>query len=178
MAMQMTVEVESSEEGLNRARHLLQNGRFVDASATCRDILNQEPDHRDALYTLAVAERLSKDAPAALGTLEHLIGSNPSYGRAWQERGHCLRDLGRTEEAFAAYQSAITHNGALAASWRMLAQLHRAAGRDAQAGFAESQFTYLSSLPPELQTVASYIQEGRIVKAEQVCRAFLQREFF
>jgi len=174
--MQTAVEVESSEDGLRRARRLLQNGRFGDAGAACREILDREADHREALYTLAVAQRFGKDAPAALLTLARLTGLAPSYGRAWQERGHCLRDLGLIEEAFAAYQSAVTHNGALAASWRMLAELHRAAGRDAQADFALSQFAYLSALPAELQSVASFIQEGRLNKAEDLCRAFLQRE--
>ena len=174
--MHVTGEVESPEEGLRRARHLLQNGRFADAAAACRDILNQAADHHEALYTLAVAQRFGKDASAALLTLGRLTGLTPSYGRAWQERGHSLRDLGLVDEAFAAYQSAVTHNGALAASWRMLAELHRAAGRDAQADFANSQFAYLSALPAELLSVASFIQEGRLSKAEAICRAFLQRE--
>ena len=174
--MQMTGEVESPEAGLRRARHLLQNGRLAEAGAACRDILKLDADHREALYTLAVTQRFGKDASAALVTLGRLIGLAPSNGRTWQERGHCLRDLGRMEEAFAAYQAAVTHNGALAASWRMLAELHRSASRDAQADFAESQFAYLSALPAELQSVASLIQEGRVSKAEELCRAFLQRE--
>jgi tetratricopeptide (TPR) repeat protein len=174
--MQVTAQVESPEEGLRRARQFLQNGRFADAADTCRDILTSDANNSDALYTLAVAQRFGKDVIPALSTLAHLINLAPSYGRAYQERGHCLRDLGRTEEAFAAYQAAITHNGALAASWRMLAELHRAAGRDGQADFAESQFVYLTALPAELQSVASLIQEGKIAKAETLCRAFLQRE--
>jgi tetratricopeptide (TPR) repeat protein len=176
MTVQMTAEVESPEGGLSRARHLMQNGRFGDAVTACREILTREADHHEALYTLAVAQRFSKDVTAALATLTHLIALTPSYGRAWQERGHCLRDLGLVEEAFVAYQSAITHNGALPASWRMLAELHRNAGRNAQADFAESQFAHLAGLPAELQSVASMIQEGRISKAETLCRAFLQRE--
>ena len=176
MAMQMTSEVESPEDGLRRARQMLQNGRVGEAVAACNHILRADADHRDALYTLAVAQRFAKDLPASLSTLARLIALHPSYGRAWQERGHCLRELGRSEEAFAAYQAAITHNGALAASWRRLAELHSAAGRDAQADFAGSQYAYLSALPAELQTVASFIQEGRLAKAEAMCRAFLQRE--
>ncbi len=174
--MQLAAEVENPEEGLRRARQLLQSGRFADAASLCHTLIDQQPDNQEALYTLAVAQRFGKDAVAALATIGRLIDLAPSYGRAHQERGHCLRDLGRNEEAFVAYQSAITHNGALAASWRMLAELHRAAGRDAQADFAGSQFTYLTALPPELQSVASFIQEGRIGKAETLCRAFLQRE--
>ena len=175
MTVQLANEVESPEAGLNRARQLTQGGRFRDAIAVCEDILRAEPDHRDALYALAVAQRFNKDLLAALTTTGRLTAVAPSYGRAWQERGHCLRDLGRREEAFAAYQAAISHNGALAASWRMLAEMHHAAGRRTQADFAEAQYEYLSSLPRELQSVASFIQEGRLAKAETLCRAFLQR---
>ena len=174
--MQMPIEVASPEEGLRSAREFLKNGRFAEAIAACEDILRDHAQHGEALYTLAVAQRFGKDAEAALRTLDQLVAQAPSYGRAWQERGHCLRDLGRPEDAFGAYQAAVTHNGALAASWRMLAELHRRAGRTAQAEFAEAQFVYLSNLPAPLQSVASLIQEGKLTKAETICRAFLQRE--
>jgi tetratricopeptide (TPR) repeat protein len=163
------------EAALRGARQALQAGRVGDAQAGCEALLKSAPDSIEALYTLAVAQRMQRDIPAALAALARLIAINSSYGRAWQERGHCLRDLGQREEALAAYQRAVTHNGALAASWRQIAELHEAAGREAPARFAEGQYAYLAALPPELQSVASFIQEGRIAKAEQLCRAFLQR---
>jgi tetratricopeptide (TPR) repeat protein len=173
--MQAALSADTIEEALKRARSLLQSGRPAEAQAECLVILEQAPDHVEALYTLAVSQRMGGDAAAAMATLDHLHEVAPSYGRGWQERGHCLRDLGKATDATAAYQNAITHNGALAASWRMLAQLHAQAGRDAQADFAQGQFDYLSALPPELQSVASLIQENRVQKAEQLCRNFLQR---
>jgi tetratricopeptide (TPR) repeat protein len=160
---------------LREARAHLQNARLADAAAICRTLLQAIPNNIDALYTLAVAQRMQRQMTAALSILDELNALDPSYGRAWQERGHCLRDLGKSDEAVAAYQKAVTHNGALAASWRQLSVFHAAAGRDAQANFAQSQFAFLSQLPPELQSVASFIQEGKIFKAEQLCRAFLQR---
>ena len=160
---------------LRDARAHLQNARLAQAATTCGQLLAIAPDNIDAVYTLAVTQRMLRQIPTALTTLDQLIALDPSYGRAWQERGHCLRDSGRTEEAIAAYQRAVTHNGALVASWRLLAELHQAAGRDAPADFAQAQYSHLSQLPPELLSVASFIQEGRIFKAEQLCRAFLQR---
>lgn len=174
--MEAAIDASHPDDDVRSARALLQSGRIGEAEAACTNILQDFPDHGEALYTLAVAQRIGKNPLTALATIARLITLNPSYGRAWQERGHCLRDLARPEEAFSAYQSAITHNGALAASWRQLATLHRAAGRDAQAAFAMSQFEFLSALPPELQSVASLIQENRLSKAETLCRAFLQRE--
>ena len=160
---------------LREARGHLQNGRLNEAAITCARLLETTPGNIDTLYTLAVVQRMQKQVPAALITLNKLIEIDPSYGRGWQERGHCLRDMGRQEEAVAAYQRAVTHNGALVASWRQLAEFHAAGGRDGPAGFARAQHEHLAQLPPELLSVASLIQEGRIFKAEQLCRAFLQR---
>ena len=166
---------ETIDAALREARAHLQNARLAEAAVSCTQLLDIAPDNLDALYTLAVAQRMQRQIPKALATLDQLIAINPSFGRAWQERGHCLRDSGRTEEAIAAYQRAVTHNGALVASWRLLSELHDAAGREGPADFATAQYAHLSKLPPELLSVASFIQEGRIFKAEQLCRAFLQR---
>ncbi len=161
---------------LHAARTHIQNARLAEAAKVCADLLNLAPDNIDGLYTLAVTQRMQRNVSAALETLDHLIAIDPGYGRAWQERGHCLRDTGQQEAALAAYQRAVTHNGALVASWRLLSELHNAAGRETPASFARAQYEHLSELPPELLSVASWIQEGRLFKAEQLCRAFLQRE--
>ncbi len=166
---------ETADLALREARSHLQNARLAEATSLCQKLLILAPDNIDALYTFAVANRMQRDIPAALATIDKLIAIDPSYGRAWQERGHCFRDSGQSEAAIAAYQRAVTHNGALVASWRLLSELHKAAGRDAPADFARAQYSHLSQLPPELLSVASFVQEGRIFKAEQLCRAFLQR---
>jgi tetratricopeptide (TPR) repeat protein len=166
---------ESIDAALREARSHLQNARLNEAASACQRLLKTAPSNVDGLYTLAVAQRMQRNIPAALSTLDQLIAIDPSYGRAWQERGHCLRDSGLVEEAIAAYQRAVTHNGALVASWAQLVKFHGKAGRDTAAEFARLQHIHLSQLPPELLSVASFIQEGRIFKAEQLCRAFLQR---
>ena len=172
---QTVIEPTSSEQSLGRARKLLQDGQMPAAAQLCEDVLRAEPENRDALYTLAVVRRFQRDLPGALALADQLIAADPSNGRAHQERGHCLRDMGDTPGAFAAYQNAVAHNAALAGSWNMLAKIHTAAGRTEPAEFAETQRDYLTNLPPELQTVASLIQEGRYLKAEKICRGYLQR---
>jgi tetratricopeptide (TPR) repeat protein len=166
---------ESIEQSVQDARKLLQQGRFPDTMRVCAALLQIAPDNRDALYMLAVAQRYGGDRLAALATIARLIEIDTAYGRAHQERGHGLRDLGRAGEALAAYQNAVTHNASLVGSWTAIVELHTAAGRPERADFARDQMAYLSSLPPELLTVSSMIAEGRILKAEKLCRAFLQR---
>ena len=160
---------------VTQARAAVQNGHLNIAIMRAKEALDIDPAHQDARYTLAVAYRLGGQQAEALATIGQLIAEHPTYGRAYQERGHALRDAGRIEEALAAYQDAVTHNNALLASWRMLNTIHTKAGRFEAAKFAQAQCSYLDSLPPELQSVASLIQEGRLLKAETLCRSFLQK---
>ncbi len=162
------------DDRLAQARALLQNSEFSKAMALCQAVLEAEPEHREALYILAVAQHYSGSIKAALATLDQLIALEPSLGRAHQERAHCLRDMGDQRGALSGYQTAVAHNAALVASWQMISALQARAGNPAAAEFAQDQYAYLSALPPELLGVANLIQEGRLLKAENLCRSFLQ----
>ena len=169
--MSVTVDIDAE---IARARALLQDGRSVDAAASCYAMLEAEPDNSDALYTLVVAERYGRNLDRALALVDRLIALDATNGRAHQERGHCLRDSGDLQAALTCYQIAVSHNTALIGSWTMLAELHAAAGQVQAADQATAQREYLASLPPELLSVTSLVQEGRIKKAENLCRYFLQ----
>lgn len=156
------------------ARRLIQQGQVGQSIALCRAVLADDPVDKDALYILAVALRLQRNFDAALPVIDKVIEIDPADGRAHQERGHCLRDMGRRDEAFLSYQAAVAYNAALHGSWKMLASYHAEQGRSEAAEFAEAQCQYLANLPPELQSVASLIQEGKLLKAENICRYFLQ----
>jgi tetratricopeptide (TPR) repeat protein len=163
-----------SDTLLVRARALLQNAAFSEAVGLCDQVLTDHPENTEALYTKAIALRFQRDIQGALRAITQLVEIDPGNGRAHQERGHCLRDIGDTAGSFVAYQDAVTRNAALLASWKMLSRLHADAGRDEAADFADTQSEYLGKLPPQLLTVASLIQEGRYLKAEAMCRQFLQ----
>jgi tetratricopeptide (TPR) repeat protein len=165
---------QENEAKIGEARSLLQAGRLADAAKLCDGVLSGEPENRDALYTLAVAQRMQKNFDRALSLNRALIALDPSNGRAHQEMGHCLRDMGNASASISAYQEAVARNNALIGSWQMLERLHGQAGNEGAADFAAVQMEYLASLPPQLQSVASLIQEGKMYKAEQICRHFLQ----
>ena len=166
---------EEADKLVASAKEALQRGQLAEAERLCVEVIERQPRHRNALYLLAAVQRYARRPLDGLATLAKLIEADPGYGRAYQERGHCLRALGRTEDALAAYQDAIAYNVGLLASWRILAELHEAAGRSDQAKYARAQCAYLESLPAELQSVLSLIQEHRLRQAEDLCRAFLQQ---
>ena len=152
----------------------LQRGRLGEAERLCNEALEQSPDHREALYLLGVVQRYARRPGDGLETIARLIALDGGYGRAHQERGHCLRALGRNDDALLAYQDAVAFNAGLLASWRMLAELHALAGRSEAADFARAQCAYLESLPEQLQAVVSLVHEKRLARAETLCRAYLQ----
>jgi tetratricopeptide (TPR) repeat protein len=166
---------DEAERLVEAARTDLQRGQMGDAEGKCLDALRQNPDHHEALYLLAVIQRFSRRPLESLANIARLIDVDPGNGRAYQERGHCLRALGRTDDALAAFQHAVAYNSGLLASWRVLAEMHERAGRKETAGFARQQCAYLESLPDELQAVIRLIQENRLRKAENLCRAYLQQ---
>ena len=164
----------SVESEVKRAQALLGRGAYADARAIAIQLEAQVPENRDVLYARAVASRYLDDLDDALTTLGRLERHHPGYGRLFQERGHCLRRRGDEDGATQAYQRAVALNAALPASWKALTELHRAAGRSADAEAAQSVLDYVRGLPPPVVTATSLFAEGDVLLAEQIVRRFLQ----
>ena len=164
------------ERGLERAQALLKGGRPAEAARAAEALLADHGEDPDALYLLAVCNRYLGRLDEAGDALDRLLRARPEYGRAFQERGHLLLARGDTGGALTAYAEAVRCNPALPASWQRLAALHRQRGDDAAADRAMAQHDHLKALPPELVSVSSFLHEGRLYKAERLCRAFLQRQ--
>lgn len=164
---------DESPDGVSRARQLLQEGRLKDALGSARAELLANPDDTEALYLEAVALRYLGQHRQALESLARLQSQQPAYARAWQEEGHNLKLLGDLQRAVIAYQRAVDLNHALLASWRELAALHKRHGNQREFDMAQAEYSRLSGLPPELVSVTSLINEGKLFRAEKLCRAFL-----
>ena len=135
--------------------------------------MREDADNVEALYVKAVAQRYLGQPASALKTLAKLKAGQPTHARACQEEGHNLRQLGQLEQAAAAYQRAVDLNHALLASWRELAALHQQLGNQREFKLAQAEYSRLSGLPAELVSVTSLINEGKLYRAEKLCRAFL-----
>ncbi len=165
------------EEALSGVRHLIRTARFADAETALLGMLAASPDPRqeaEARYSLAVARRYRQDYAGALQAADELLAVRPDYGRAWQEKGYVHLAMNRPAEAAAAFAKATELNPGLMGSWKSLVNLYDAAGREERARHAASQVRYLESLPRELLQVIDLIHEGKLYKAERLCRRFLQ----
>jgi len=160
---------------IQQAELLLRQKRFEEAARLLQTGIDARRPDAHGLYLLAVCQRMQGHFEQALETLTRLKRVKPEYGRAWQETGHVYRDAGNTESAADAYERAVELNPGLVASWRFLAAAQQALGNGERARVAEANHKRLAALPRELVSVTSMMHEGRVYKAEQICRHFLSR---
>ncbi|HLY54206.1 MAG TPA: sulfotransferase [Stellaceae bacterium] len=157
-----------------RIRGLLQSQQFLPALAAAQALLREVPENRDVLYMVAVAERYLRRLPEALAALDRLESVHPGYSRLHQERGHALAAAGRPDDAVAAYLHAVRLNPALPGSWKPLATLLKAAGREEDARLAAQHVAKLASLPVAVVTASSMFADGEVHEAERVIRQHLK----
>ena len=149
--------------------------RFDEALDDLTELLREEPDDVDALYMAAVCHRYRREFDQARQLLTRLKSLTPENGRVHQEEGHVARDAGNSEVALAAYARACRFNPALTASWRQQKSLLLAAGRTREAAHVDAQLKRLDALPPALLAVMDLIGQGKLLKAEDICRQFLAK---
>ena len=149
-------------------------GNVREARVECEALLAEHPDNEDILYMLAVCQRLARDFEDALSTLETLQRVSPENGRAYQEEGHTWRDAGQPASALRAYELACRFNPALLAAWRERLNIHRSRGENTPQ--IQQQFDHLSALSKPVLAVMDLVSQGRILKAEELCRQVLQQQ--
>ncbi|MCC5982045.1 MAG: sulfotransferase [Oceanicaulis sp.] len=149
-------------------------GAFDDALTALAPVLKAEPDHGEALYMAAVCQRYLERFNEATATLDRLKTVQPEFGRAWQEEGHLWRALSQNERALSAYARACQYNPALTASWAAQADILAAMGRAQDSAAARAQGERVAALPRPLIAVMHHLYEGRLLRAETLCRSFLK----
>ncbi|MBT8148265.1 MAG: sulfotransferase, partial [Gammaproteobacteria bacterium] len=164
-------EIESSLQAIQKR---IVDGQYTKALKELEAIEAKQPRHSEALYMTAVCYRYQKEYDLALTTIEQLKSVIPEHGRAYQEEGHNYRALGRNTDSLRAYALACRYNPALLASWQAQVSLFTAQGMQRQARVAQAQLNRISRLPKVLLAVTDLISQGKLIKAEDLCRQFLQ----
>ncbi|MGA2398580.1 MAG: sulfotransferase [Steroidobacteraceae bacterium] len=168
----MTAET-SIASATQRLRALIRQHKFAEALEAGSALLEQAPEQRDALLSVAVAQRYLGRPDDALATLAKLEQHHPGFSRLYEERGRCFVDRRDAPEAIAAFLRAVNLNHTLTGSWRMLEGLYRMAGRPDEAAAAAGQLRKLESLPPEVVIGTALFEDGDLDAAEPMTRAFL-----
>lgn len=169
------MQPEEIESFLKSVQQKIVGGQYEAALLDLADFQAGQSFHPEAAYMSAVCHRYSGDYEKALQDLEVLKRRIPEHGRAHQEEGHTYRRMGRFEEALVAFERASSLNPALTASWKGQVELASAAGLHAKARHAETQLQKMQNLPKVLLAVTDLISQGKLLKAEDLCRQFLQK---
>ncbi len=159
---------------LKDAQHNLYKNKIIEALKIADTLLDEHPKHPEALYIKAVSLRYLNKLDKASGVLDMLISREPEFGRAHQEKGHLLLEQGHKVAALASYRLACAANPALVASWTRQAALLTEFGKPGEAKVVNAQAARLATLPKELLAVSNFIHEHKLLKAEKLCRTFLQ----
>ena len=160
---------------LESAQSLIQSRQFPEALTSLQTLLEAKPSDAEALYMSAVCLRYTQQHQAAISTLAQLKSFHPEHGRAHQEEAHTLRAMGKIGAALQAYERACFYNPALDASFRARIEIHRARGEARQENHVQRQLDSLLALPKPLIAVVDLISMGKLLRAEELCRQFLQK---
>jgi tetratricopeptide (TPR) repeat protein len=159
---------------VERLRAQLRRRQFAAAHEAARALRAHHPANRDVLYLLAVSLRRLERLPEALEVLRELEQHHPTYGRLFEERGHCHLARAAVDPAIADFAKAVTLNPWLPESLKALERLYRLRGR-AQEAEATARFcAQLEKLPTEITTAHGLFVDGEIDAAEQLLRDYLE----
>ena len=169
-------EASATEAALGSVKKLMQAGDFGKAENLLLQMLAESPNHGDILYLLAACQRYQKRYTEALESLRRLRLSVPEHSRAYQEIGHVYRGMNQIDAALNSYSQATLINPALEASFRCQIEILRVVNRPELAirlAELEQQLKELQATPPPLIAVTDLISQGKLVKAEKLCKAFM-----
>jgi tetratricopeptide (TPR) repeat protein len=149
-------------------------GQFTSALRDIDRLLEVDASHGEALYMAAVCYRYLSRFSDAQSCLDSLKLLSADRGRVYQEQGHLDLARDRPQQALAAFANACQLNPALIASWRSQAKILEAMRRPQEARQARAQVQRLQSLPKALVAVTDLLAQGKLARAEALCRKFLR----
>lgn len=104
------------------------SGRMHMGAEIYRQVLADEPAHKDAVYLMAAWHLAHAEFDPAGRLLHTATTTYPDFSEAWSLYGHALAGVGRDDDAVAAYRHALGLNPRLVAGHFALGQLLEAQG--------------------------------------------------
>jgi tetratricopeptide (TPR) repeat protein len=159
----------------------IQQSKFSEAVNDCELKLSESLDDKDkaeVLYLMAVAYRFQEKFDKAIEVTLDLVNIAPQHARARQERGYNYLSKGQQELALFNFLEAVKINPALLTSWQNSQKLYQSKKLNKQQKQefqnVNLQVEYLQQLPQALLAVSEMLHDGQLLKAENLCRHFLQ----
>ena len=162
--------MKSNSNKYKQIQQLISQKKFNE-SLTCIEKNKKDLSKLDYFFLKSVAHRYLHKYSEALILLSEVNKISPTYGRSYQEFGHNYVKLNNKDMALKSYTRAVRYNPALQASWLGILGLGNA--DKSLIELADKNIIYLKNLPPELKSVLSFIHEGKLQKADDLCRFFL-----
>ena len=158
----------SITEALSAALEHYQAGRLPEAESLCRQILQAQPTHPDALQLLGVIAYQGGRSDVAIDLLGQAIAANPMAAEASYNLGLMLHKEGRLEEATAHYREALRLKPEYADAWNNLGNVLREQGRLAAAAAAYRQALTHQPTYAEAHNNLGVVfyEQGRLEEAE------------
>jgi tetratricopeptide (TPR) repeat protein len=161
-----------TDNKINKKIRELISAKDFDKSITFIESNKVKLSELDYWFYISVNLRYLERFQDAIVALSNLVKVDSTYGRAYQEYGHNYVNLNKNDLALKAYTRAVKFNPSLQASWLGILSLDNASVDLIDA--ANKNIIYLKNLPPELKSVLSFIHEGKLKKADDLCRFYLQ----
>jgi len=152
---------------LARAQTLHQQGQVAEARRIYEEVVEQQPDHADALNALGVMSGQSSDPQRAIRYFDRVLAAQPDHFRAHCNRGLALQQLSQPEAALASFEAAIAVNPDDPTVHYGRAETYRQLGRSEEAlsGYARAQKLNPSWVQPSYRRGGLLQQLGRFVEA-------------
>jgi tetratricopeptide (TPR) repeat protein len=172
-----TTSPSSIDNQLKSIQKLIQTAKFNDAIKQSKLLQKQTTDKQyqiELWYLIAVAHRYEKTHSEALKSINELLTLDEKHSRANQEKGFIYLALNDKQHAQTFFENAVKLNPSLVASWQALLNIYRDTAQQKSMQYAANQLEKLKKLPPALLAVTELMHEKKLLKAEQICRHFLQ----
>ncbi len=145
------------------------------AEQQAKEILKAHPDLEPAERVLAAAYRMQGQAHHGLALLNPLARRNSKSADFLYEHALCQGAAGFGAEAITNLRQAVRRNPEHADAWRSLGDQLSAAGDEHASQKAYEKHLDLSTRHPELVQAADHFREGKLGKAERLCRDILKK---
>lgn len=152
------------EASLSHAIHTAivhhQAGRFADAEAIYRQVLQVAPDHADALHLLGLIAYQTGNSNLAIELITKAIAANPSSAM-YCNIGNALQALGRFDEAIRSFRTATQLKSDNVEAHNNLGNALQAKG---QLNEAAASFRHALSIKPDYAD--AYINLGNVLQTQ------------